>query len=205
MPISVNENGVVKPLGSDILYERQLRYIPWHTKYQDLIGHDCVLGNLDLFCTVDLSFVPDYVLVKRPSKVAIFSQNDSHTTDGTKNRWYFPGTASYTYTEFYEFILLTPVHSRHNMSEAEADSTLSFAYDISNVSAANYNLAYVYTGFELVDNTVKCYFRIQSSMKNTAAYVTQGIGFGYYAFEQTGADILELEVEAFGNCHSIAI
>ena len=202
MPISVNENGVVKPLGSNILYERQIRYIPWHTTYQALTGKDCVVGNVDLFCTVDLSFTPDYVLVKRPVKNAIFWPNDYHNNNVTNNGWYYDGTSNGAYSDFHHTVVLTPVHSRHNMSEEEADYAFTFAYDVSNVSAATSQYSLVHTGFELVDSTVKCYFNISSSMRNTAPWITQGVGFGYDA---TQTRVLELDIEAFGNCQPTAV
>lgn len=203
MPISVNENGIVKPLTSNILYERHLRYIPWHTKYQAITGHDCVVGSVDLFCTVDLSFVPDYVFVKKPVYNAIFSQNDSHKT--SYDNWYYPNGTGYS-DGFYRTVILTPVHSRHNMSDTERNASLYFDYDISNISG--YTQSSVSTGFELVDNTVKCYLIIHSTTPAAdAKRITDGIGFGYDAstYSNNNPRVLEFEIEAFGNCESIAV
>lgn len=206
MPISVNENGVVKPLAESILYERQIRYIPWHTKYQALTGRDCAVGNVDLFCTVDLGFTPDYVLVKRPTVNPILFPNDSHSTNMEYTNWYYPAGQSDIYNYgFHRIIVLTPVHSRHNMSDAEADISFTFTYDVSNISGSTSTS--INTGFELIDNTVKCYFTHSKTTADNAQKITNGIGFGY---DRSGsksqyARILQFEIEAFGNCQPIAI
>ena len=198
MPISVNENGVVKPLGSNILYERQIRHIPWHTTYQALTGNNCVVGNTDLFHTITLSFVPDYVFVKKPQKNAIFWQEDISGLGGIQDNWWFSGTS--TSTCFYYYVILTQVHTHHNM-ETE-NGSFTFIYDISNQGS---DYAVVYTAFELDGNTVKCYFRITSAMVNTAPKITNGVGFGYIKANNMSLRALEFEVEAFGNCRSVAV
>ena len=198
MPISVNENGVLKPLGSNILYERQVRHIPFHTTYQALTGNNCVVGNTDLFHTITLSFVPDYVFVKKPQQNAIFWQEDISRLDGGDN-WHFEGSS--TDTCFYEYVILTQVHTHHNM-ETE-NGVFSFIYDVSN--QANQDYCPVPTAFELDGNTVKCYFRIRSTMVNTAPKITNGIGFGYIRSGNMSLRALEFEVEAFGNVQSIAV